>query len=331
MDTTPQTGTVETAPSALSFDEGISAIDNLLSDDLERDTKGTDGPNKPAGKEPDAVAEGEEPDLVIDDDDADETVEVNTEALPVVDDNYEVEIDGEKIPLGELKRGNLRQRDYSKKTEELARERDALRAEAQNIRSETEKAYKDRIDFINQYAQKFIPQKPVYDPADPIGYLEAQQQYELQMHEWEQIGAHFEAENKQRVEQEQRQFEDYKEEQRNLVYSKLPKLKDEKKRTEFLNDVKDIGFKEYGIKPEEFSQLYDARYYRILHDAIQYRKAVAKQAGVKEQVSTKPVLKNQQRMNLQTAQSRDRLGRFEEARKRGSIDAVARSIEDLID
>lgn len=330
-DTTSPSGTVENAPTSFSLNEGVSAIESLLSDDLEGDLKSADVA-KPAEAKTDATEEAEDDaDLVLDDDETGDVAEPETEAPPAITDDYEIEVDGEKITLGQLKRNNLFQRDYSKKTEQLAQERQALQAESQKLRSEFENELRKRFEFIDQYANKFIPQKPVYDPADPIGYLEAQQAYEQQMGEWTQLQQLKEQELSQMTEKQQEQAKEWEAEQRNVLFTKVPALKTEDKRKKFLEDVPAVAFTHYGVTPEEFSNLKDGRYLAILHDAIQYRKAVAKSKEVKQQVVTKPKLNDKQRMNVQGAQVRDRLGRFEQLRKSGTIDDAARSIMDFVD
>lgn len=330
-DTTSPSGTVESAPTSLSLNEGASAIESLLSDDLEGDLKSSDGP-KPEQKSEGADEVSDDDELVIDDDETDSVADTETEAPSTISDETEVELsDGTKISIGQLKRNNLFQRDYSQKTEELKRKEEALVADAQRMRSEVENEFRKRFEFIDQYANRFIPQKPTYDPADPIGYLEAQQIYEQQMGEWTQLQQLKEQELSQMTEKQAQEAKEWEASQRAALFQKLPALKDEKKRTGFINDLSEVGVKEYELTGEEIAQVKDHRFLRILHDAIQYRKAVAKSKEVKKQVETKPKLNDKQRMNVQGAQARDRMGRFEEVRKSGSIDAAARSIMDLID
>ncbi len=333
MDTTSQTGTVENAPTSFTLGEGISAIESLLSDDRESDPKGSDGQKPVTEEAKEAPVSDEEPELVFDDEETGDVANTEAKAPVTVDDNYELEIDGEKITLGQLKRNNLFQRDYSKKTEELARERDALKSESQRLRSEVENEFKQRVEFINQYARKFIPTEPPLEllQQDPMGYFEAKAKYEQDMNEWKQIEQLNLQEQNQRTEQQEKQAQQYKAEEQAKLLGWVPSLKDEAKRNAFIDDLDKVGIKHYGLTQEEIPQILDARYMRILHDAIQYQKALAKAKASKQQLSTKPKLDPKQRMNVSEAQGRDRFGRFEELRKDRSLAAAARSIEDLID
>ena len=77
---------------------------------------------------------------LLDDDDAD-------------DDNLVELPDGTKVPIDELKKGYLRQGDYTKKTQQLAEERRLLEAAQSRGRETTELANND--DFIAQFQEQF--------------------------------------------------------------------------------------------------------------------------------------------------------------------------------
>lgn len=332
--TPPETGTVIDPPTSLSFADGVNAIENLLSDDLpEGDTKGSDG-QKPVQKTDEAEASDDD-DLVIDDDDASDDLPEETRETSEVNDDYEIEIDGEKVTLGDLKKGNLRQRDYTKKTEELARQRDEIATERttiQKIREQTENELAQERERLYKVAARYFPQKPGREmlETDPIGYMQAMEEFNARVEEMQAL----EHEDRQRAaaqaEQTSAKAKEWEAEQRAYLYSKVPSLKDEAKRNAFISDLGEIGMKEYGLTAEEIPQITDGRYLRVLHDAIQYRKAVARQAANKKVLDTKPKMKQQQRMNVNTQQSRDQQGRFEIAKARRDINSVAKSIEDLL-
>lgn len=335
--TTPQeTGTVVDAPTSLSFADGVSAIENLLSDDLlDGDTKGSDG-QKPVQKQEATQEASDDEDLVIDDDDISEALPEETQETPSkVDDDYEIEIDGEKVTLGDLKKGNLRQRDYTKKTEDLARQRDEIateRTSIQKLREQAENELAQERERLYKVAARYFPQKPNREllDSDPIGYMQAMEDYNARVEEMQAL----EYEDRQRAAAQQEQSnakaKEWEAEQRTYLFSKVPSLKDEAKRNAFISDLSEIGIKEYGLTAEEIPQITDGRYLRVLHDAIQYRKAVSKRDATKQVLETKPKLKQQQRMSVDTRQSRDILGRFEVAKQRRDINSVAKSIEDLL-
>lgn len=333
--TSPETGPVDAAP--LSFDQGVSAIEGLLNDDPETDHVETEvAPSNEASDLP----EGEEGDeeLVLDDVELDEAAEVEAAAPPAITDDTEVELeDGTKISIGQLKRNNLFQRDYSKKTEELARFKEAEEAKIQALRSEAENEIRQQREFILGYAQQFMPQPPskaMIDEKspdyDPIGYSIEKARYDEQMQHLQSIWQQKEQETQAEQQRQAEEAKAFVAEQQQKLLAVLPHLKDEARREAFRKDVKDIGIGLYGVTEQEVNQINDHRFMRILHDAIQYQKAKAKAAAVQKQVAAKPKLVQQQRMAPQAVQERDRQGRFAQLRKEGSIDAAAKAIEALL-
>lgn len=334
--TTSPSGTVEQTP--MSFDAGVSAIENLIADDPETDLVGADEAEAGKGEASAEVADDDEPDLVIDDDEADEAAEGQTEVPSELSDDVVITLkDGEKISLGDLKRNNLFQRDYSRKTEELKQQREQLQSEFQERVSAAENEIRQRRDFILENWQRFIPSEP--DPAmmddksdkfDPIGYLQAKQQYDDAIGRLNAMHGEREAEKASAAKKQEEEYNAFVAEQQRLFFEAMPKLKDDAKRAAFRQEAIDIGGRDYGITEQEVGSISDHRYMRILHDAIAYRKLVAKSQAAKQEIAAKPKLRQQQRMAPQAVQNRDRQGRFEAARTSGSIDAVAKSIEDLI-
>lgn len=329
-DTTAHSGSVEASP--MSFDEGVSAIESLLGDVPETDSV-EDAKAKPA----DAVTEapeGDEDDALLsalDDGNEGETETSEPVAPAAIPDTATVTLeDGTTISIADLKTNHMFQRVFTKKTEELKAERIALHEEHQRKVSEAENEIRQKREFILENWHLIVPKEPVYDPNDPVGYIEDMAQYQERMKMLNSLAQQKQQEEQKTTEQREAELAEYMAAQKQLLVQKLPHLKDDGKREAFKKDVHEIGGKVYGVTPEEVSQIADARYMQILHDAIAYQKLKAKAATVQKQVVAKPKLVQQQRMAPQTVQERDRQGRFESLRKSGSIDAAARAIEALL-
>ena len=340
-DTTTSLATGPVEPTPMSFDEGVEAIAGLLDDAPVTDHVKADMANPSPEKlaEDHSTVEVGDEELVLDDADLEGAAEVAADAPPAtIGDDYEVTLDdGQKISLGELKRNNLFQRDYSKKTEELARMKEAEEAKIQALRSEAEAEIRQQRDFILTYAQRFVPQAP--NPAmmdenspdyDPIGYLHAQKRYEADVQQFNALVQQRQAEQNELIKKQAEQQQTQLQQEFAKLVEVMPKMKDKAARDAFRKEAEEIGGKTYGITPEEISQIGDHRYMRILHDALQYRKAVEKAAAVKKEVAAKPKLVQQQRMAPQAIQERDREGRFKALRESGSLDAAAKAIEALL-
>lgn len=334
-DTTSPSGTVE-APQSLTFDAGVDAIENLIADDPETDLESAD--EATASQAAPAETDEDEPELVLDDDELGEAAEETTEAPSELSDDVVITLkDGEKISLGDLKRNNLFQRDYTRKTEELKQQREQLQQEFQEQVSAAETEIRQRRDFILDNWQRFIPQEP--DPAmmddksdkfDPIGYLQAKQQYDDAIGRLNAMHAERENESQTLTAKQQQEAQEFAEAEWARFLDSNKRLQSEGKLKAFRDDMKEIGLGHYKLTPDEIKSVTDHRFMQIMHDAVAYRKLVAKSTAAKQEITAKPKLRQQQRMAPQAVQNRDRQGRFEAARNQRSIDAVAKSIEDLI-
>jgi Skp family chaperone for outer membrane proteins len=334
--TTSPSGTVDNAP--LSFDEGVNAIAGLLDDDPVTEPVKTEVAKAGTPEtvtDPGAAAEEiSDDDLVLDDADLGNLAPVETEAPPAVTDETEVTLDdGTKISIAQLKRNNLYQRDYSQKTEALAQQRKQFEQEVQQRVSEVEREIAERRNLILDNWQLIVPAKPDMQllQTDPLAYIEQQALYEQRIGQLNALHQSQQQESQQAQERQQEEYQRRAAEQKAKTLEVLPHLKDATKLKSFYDDVASIGQGLYGVTPDEFKSIDDHRYYRIFHDAIQYQKIRQKAASVQKQVAGKPKLVQQQRQPQQAIQNRDRQGRFEALRQTGSIDAAAKSIEDLID
>lgn len=334
-DTTSPSGTVDNGP--LTFSEGVEAIENLLPSAPEMDLAPADE-DKTNGTPEEAPADDEEH-IVLEDDETVDSSEEEAKAPATISDDHMVTLqDGQTISLGELKRNNLFQRDYSQKTEALRREEERLRFDYEQRVSQAEAEIRQKRDFVLQIYSQVAPQAPPRpnvsveeDPFAWMTYTEQKERYEAHMGEINRLYHEAQAEQQAVEAQKQQQFQANLEQEREKMLAKLPKLKDEKKFEEFRSDVGEIATSAYGFSPEELvTGLTDHRMVQVLHDAIQYRKALKRASAAKQEVGTKPRLETKQRMAPQSVQVRDRQGRFEALRQQGSIDNAARLIETLI-
>ena len=336
--TSPETGPVADAP--LSFDEGVSAIANLLDDDPETpDLKTPQEAPKAKSEEASADVVDDDDDLDLQFDDADEEDGAEAEPAPsAVTDETEVTLeDGTKISIGQLKRNNLFQADYSRKTEALKAEKAQIQAEVDRRITEEHQKIQQERELVWAYAQHHMPQPP--DPSlmdstspnyNPLEYIEQNTKYEQAMGRVQVIWQRKQAEEQEQQKQQQTQFVEFFKWNKAELEKKLPFLKDDAKKEAFKKELEEWGGKAYNLKPEETNRL-DYREYLILRDAIAYQKLKAKSKPVREQIAATPKLEPKQRRNPVTEHQRDRHGRFQTLRSSGSLDAAARAIESLLD
>ena len=141
-------------------------------------------------------------------------LEVEAEAEELEDTSLDilgqvVEVDGEEITVEELRRGNLRQRDYTRKTQELAEYRKSV--EAQAIEMERERAqYAQMLPALQERLEQ-KEQEPDWDilyDQDPNMARKAERAWQKQQEERQaQIEAvKAERERMQQVEQDRYLF-----------------------------------------------------------------------------------------------------------------------------
>lgn len=327
-DTTAPSGSVTSGP--MSFDEGTTAIENLLSDVPEEDS--IEGAQATESKPEDSVTDDDDLTLSLDDEDVDGSEDQASAPKTAADDMLVTMDDGTTISVADLKTNSMFQRTFTRKTEELKQERIALEQEHQRRVAEAESELSQRRELVLELASRFLPQEPSIEllQSDPLGYIEAKAQFDEQMKKLSALDQQRRAEFEAGQAKQTQEYQEVKAREWDQFLTVLPKLKDTAKLEAFRKDVKDIGMAEYKLAPEELQNLVDHRYMRVLHDAIAYRKLVAKSKTVQQEVAAKPKLVQKQRMAPQAIQTRDQQGRFEQLRQTGSIDAGARAIESLL-
>jgi hypothetical protein len=242
------------------------------------------------------------------------------------------------ISVADLKRNNLFQRDYSKKTEEVAREREAV-TKAREEFSQLQAQIQQEREYALWYLEQNAPQEPkaptVPSSVDPFAWVQYQEQvqkYNQVVTAWQAMHQGREAE-KQRTEQEQKARQDaYLAEQRTNLFEKIPVLKDEKKRQEWFESAYRDTEKYYGIKPEELNNVTDHRFYVALKDALSLRRAKEKAPAVQKEVQSKPMMAqgSGRRPNPEAQAVREISGLRKQLRETGSTDAADAYLAQLL-
>ncbi len=193
-----------------------------------------------------------------------------------------IEVDGETVTVNrdELKASYMRQKDYTRKTQELAEQRKAFEAEYQQIASERQQ-YQQLLGALQQ--QLTASDEPDWDTlrqTDPI-------EYSLQMADWQRKQQKLAA-----VQQEQQRLAQLQqvEQQKSLAQqlqreaqaleSALPEWKDVEKRKAVQSRVKEQG-KKLGFSDEELAQVFDHRAVVALHKAALYDELMSKRQALK--------------------------------------------------
>lgn len=271
----------------LSMDEAVKAYakgepeavsDDHADDDLETDVE--------SAEHSDDEVDGEDQN----EDDAENADEDEPEDSELItDDKRKVKLDdGTVITVGELKRGNLREDNYTRKTQAVA----AVEAEVNTYRA-TLSQYEQQLaaarDLNIRILEQRMPQRPSADmlATDPLGYIQAERQYNDMVAEYQQLQAQG---------HQEREYQAYLaniENQKTLareteaLISKAPEFADASKKDALAREMLPIAAA-YGFSPEEFGNIRDHRLVLALRDLSRLKKLSGATQKVAAKVQDRP-------------------------------------------
>ena len=267
-------------------------------------------------------------------------LEVEAEAEELEDTSLDilgqvVEVDGEEITVEELRRGNLRQRDYTRKTQELAEYRKSV--EAQAIEMERERAqYAQMLPALQERLEQ-KEQEPDWDilyDQDPNMARKAERAWQKQQEERQaQIEAvKAERERMQQVEQE-RMYNmqlQYQAQQREILPDLIPEWRDTKVASTEAKEVRDFLLGE-GFSEQDISGLTNATLVKVARKAMLYDKGQTKatQAKTKPKKQQSRTLRAGSR-NTQPKPKSEQTQALQRARQTGRVADAAAAIKTLL-
>ena len=215
-----------------------------------------------------SVVEGSEEELEVEDDaESSEDEPFNILAATV-------EVDGEEITVEELKAANLRQRDYTRKTQELAEQRKALEAKESDIERERAQ-YAQMLPALQQRLEQ-KEQEPDWDTlydTDPTMAAKAERQWRKQQEEKQSQLQAVQAEQQrvQALQQEkmQQMQEQYVTQQREMLPEIIPEWRDTKVAAQEATQIRDFLLGE-GFTEQDVSGLTNATLVKLARKAMLY-------------------------------------------------------------
>ena len=215
-----------------------------------------------------SVVEGSEEELEVEED-AESSEDESFDILGAI-----VEVDGEEITVEELKAANLRQRDYTRKTQELAEQRKALEAQYSEIERERAQ-YAQMLPALQQRLEQ-KEQEPDWDTlydTDPTMAAKAERQWRKQQEERQAQIAAVQAEQ-QRVQALQQQKmqqmqEQYVTQQREILPEVIPEWRDSKVAAQEATQIRDFLLGE-GFTEQDIGGLTNATLVKLARKAMLY-------------------------------------------------------------
>lgn len=260
--------------------DAANAIAALL-DPTEPETEQAAAPEGTEDAAPDAETETPEPEAeqATPEEEQDEDAEPAPVAATISDDaEITVKVDGEelKVPVKELKAGYSRQKDYTIKTQELAKQREATKAELTAAQAERE-SLQAALTQLKANLDQQAPTRP--DPAmyqtDPTEFAYQSEMYRRHQEQQAQIAAAQQELSARTAADQRKALEAYVAEEQAKLIEKLPDWKDAKKAQAEQAVIASYA-KEMGYTDADLANVTDHRAVAVLRDAARYRELMAK-------------------------------------------------------
>lgn len=292
--------------------EQVDAIaDLLVGDDENEEGTETEQESNDAGdgeSEGSNEGEGEEDEQEAGEEDATWSSVLGVDDSQVVVDEkgnlqgVQVKIDGEvsTVSVKDLIAGYQTNKYNTQKSQALSQEK----KEFEQVRAEVSKAYLDRLataekltelldqSLMGEYNKIDWQTLRVQNPAE---YAAAIQDFQARKGQIEAIKTAISQEaqttNQEHQQEIMQRQSAFMSDQYQRVLANNPDWKDQNKMVSELREMGEVVATAYGITPEEFAAVSDARYVEILKDAVAYRKG--KQLG-KQKLKTVPKFVKQQ-------------------------------------
>ena len=243
---------------------------------------------------------------------------------------YSVTVDGTdlSVNLEELIQGYQRNADYTRKTQELAQERNQSSEFVERSKKDVE-AKLQKLDQLNNAAQAQLQQEyaevdfeKLYD-EDPVEAARLEHKMRKKHEQLAQV-------SQQTQELQAQEFNKYLGEQQKLLSKKIPELLDDQKGPRFKQQMRDyLG--NIGFNDTEINSVYDHRYVMLVKDAMSYRNLQKAKPGIKKKVANAPkVVKGGVAKSKGQADAEAKRQQLSKLRKTGQVRDAAKFFRNLV-
>lgn len=323
----------------------IAAIGELLDDDS------LDENNDAPEVHDEADEEGDEPELEAgeqdedsdddldleldeseDEDNADGEGENQSEAGRFVQHDGKVRLpDGTVTTVGDLAKGNLRQSDYSRKTQELAEQR-AKFQQQESEQAQRTAQFDQWLEYAHRMNEAMQPQRPDKSmlETDPLGYERAKADWE-EYAERSQVIQHMDAQRKHEESQKARENEAQRVQQEEaIVIQEFPDLTTPQGQSKFREKVLSFAPEKYGLTVQDLQRFStDHRFIRILKDLSRLHDAEQGRKKVRQKMKGKPPMKGGRRRDPKSVKAVNREKQMKRLRSTGSLRDAASAFENM--
>ena len=243
---------------------------------------------------------------------------------------YTVTIDGTdyEVTQDELIQGYQRNADYTRKTQELA-------VEKQQSSDFVERSKKDvetklaRLDQLNQAAQSQLQQEYAQIDFEKL-YEEDPAEAARLEHKMRKKNEQLQQVQRQTQELQTQEFSKYLEEQQKQLSVKVPEMNHPEKGSEFKKQMRNY-LSSVGFNNQEIDSVYDHRYVLLVKDAMNYRNLQKAKPEIKKKAVNAPkVVKGGVSKSKGQQQAEVRRQQLSKLRKTGKVADAAKLFRSLV-
>ena len=311
--------------------------DNVTTDDaLEAEAAQVDDAEMPDGQEEGYEAQADNSPVEGSESDLDDDEDGDGDGYGTLDLSTTLEVDGEEKTIEELRSGFLRQKDYTRKTQELAENRKAMDAQYQEIERERAE-YAQLLPAMAERIQQAAEQEPDWDTlydTDPVMAAKAERQWrkeqEARTAQLQAVQAEQQRMQQIAAQKQQQMQQSYLEQQRHILPDIIPEWRDKKVAATEATQIRDFLLGE-GFSEQDVSGMSNATLVKLARKAMLYDRGETRANEVKAKPK-KPrakILKSGSRASQpkRTSAAQEAQNR---ARKTGRVNDAAAAIKALL-
>lgn len=178
---------------------------------------------------------------------------------------YTIKVDGEdtQVTLEELQNGYSRQRDYTRKTQELAQQRKAIEAKEQEV-SQKDAIYSQLLPRMEATLKGELENEPDWNAlyeADPIAYVREKDVWNEKKQKLQAVQAEAQRVQQESQVEQQKKLQQFVEYGNQQLLDQIPEWQDNEVAAKEKMSIRDYGVSVLGYTPQEMDSVYD---YRVL-------------------------------------------------------------------
>jgi hypothetical protein len=178
---------------------------------------------------------------------------------------YTIKVDGEdtEVTLEELQNGYSRQRDYTRKTQELAEQRKAIEAQQQEV-SQKDAIYSQLLPRMEATLKGELENEPDWNTlyeADPIAYVREKDVWNEKKQKLQAVQAEAQRVQQESQVEQQKKLQQFVEYGNKQLLDQIPEWQDNDVSSKEKMAIRDYGVNVLGYTPQEMDSVYD---YRVL-------------------------------------------------------------------